>query len=483
MRGFNPCKIPAPGQNPGAINAIIQLKSETMTNPELHYHQGTLILQHWPKDETPPHFFEWDPRSSQWRALAMHYDQIKRILKQDHPGFQDKAASFSSCSLTWKLDFTLHPYQQKAVDAWVSAGKQGTIVLPTGSGKTIAALHAMAITQTHTLIVCPTLDLMHQWYDRITDAFGMEIGMLGGGYHEIRPVTVTTYDSAYRHIDRYGDRFGLLVFDEVHHLPAVSFRQIPELSLAPYRLGLTATYRRADSRHIDLNHLIGRIVFKCEIKDMTGAFLSDYEIRRIRIPLTEAEKTVYTQSSMTYSKYIRDHGIRFYGEGWQRFVRQSGYDPEARQAMLARQEMRNIVFGAEKKLAAMESLLKQHAGDRIIIFTQDNDLVYKISIIYLIPALTHQTDKTERKQILRAFREGRYRYLVTSKVLNEGVDVPEANVAVILSGSASTTEHLQRLGRILRKKTGKKALLYEIVAEATKETLISYRRRQSDAYR
>lgn len=453
-----------------------------MTIPELHFHEGTLIFKHWEYDQTPP-CFEWDHRSSEWRTLAIQYYKVCHILKQKGLTFKDNAANFQKPDIQWKLNYEPYNYQQEAIDSWIQTGKRGSVILPTGSGKTVVALHAIANTKTSTLVVCPTLDLMHQWYDHVTDTLGVEAGLLGGGYHEILPITVTTYDSAYRHIDRYGDRFGLLVFDEIHHLPASNYRQIPELSLAPYRLGLTATYRRSDSRHVDLNHLVGGIVFEKSIKDMTGEFLADYEIHRIKIPLTESEKLQYEQRNSTYSRYIRDQQIRLYGDKWQKFIRQTGYRPEARQAMLARKEMRHIVFGAEKKLAALESLLKHHAHDRVIIFTQDNALVYKISTTYFIPALTHQTEKMERKQILQEFRSGRYRYLVTSKVLNEGVDVPEANVAIILSGSASATEHLQRLGRILRKKSGKKAILYEIVAEGTRETNISYRRRQSDAYR
>ena len=150
--------------------------------------------------------------------------------------------------------------------------------------------------------------------------------------------------------------------------------------------------------------------------------------------------------------------------------------------MLARKEMRQILFGAEKKMEALESLQKLHHRDRMIVFTLSNDLVYAISRQYLIPAITHKTDTIERKAILDRFRQGHYRIIVTSKVLNEGVDVPEANVAVILGGTASPTEHLQRLGRILRKKSGKKVLLYEIVTGGTQETNISYRRRGTDAY-
>lgn len=451
-----------------------------MTIPTIHFHEGTLILEHWQEEKEPP-CFEWDVRTKQWRALAIQYPKIRDIFLKSHLNFEDQASAFLTCDFKWKLEFEPYPFQKEAVDAWIGTGKRGSIVLPTGSGKSFVALDIMHQTQISTLIVCPTLDLMFQWYDRITDTFGIEIGLLGGGYHEIQPVTVTTYDSAYRHMDQYGNRFGLLIFDEIHHLPAESYRQIPELSMASFRLGLTATYRRSDSRHVDLNHLVGPVVYEKDVREMSGEFLADYEIRRIRIPLTDEERSDYEQRNMTYSSYVRDQNIRFFGDRWQTFISQSGYNPEARKAMLARKEMRYIVFGAEKKLEVLESLLKQHSNDRILIFTQDNALVYKISETYLIPALTHQTDKTERKHILQSFREGRYRYLVTSKVLNEGVDVPEANVAIILSGSASEIEYSQRRGRILRKRGEKKAILYEIIAEGTRETNMSYRRRPDRA--
>jgi superfamily II DNA or RNA helicase len=145
--------------------------------------------------------------------------------------------------------------------------------------------------------------------------------------------------------------------------------------------------------------------------------------------------------------------------------------------------MRRIFLRAGVKFDILESLLKRHARDRVIVFTEDNALAYDIARRFLMPALTHHTDTKERKAILERFRSGSHRFLVTSKVLNEGVDVPEANVAVILGGSASPVEHVQRLGRILRKKSGKRALLYEVVAQGTAEGNVSYRRRGSDAYR
>ncbi|MBN2028868.1 DEAD/DEAH box helicase family protein [bacterium] len=448
----------------------------------LRFHEGTLILENW-KSKTSPPYFQWDPRNRSWRTLAINYTKVIRTFSKMEISLIDKASKFDSLDLQLAYSFDLYPYQREALQMWKKENSQGTVVLPTGSGKTLVAIHAMALLKISTLIISPTIDLTNQWYDRITDSFNIHVGILGGGYHEIHPVTVTTYDSAYRHIDLYGDRFGFLVFDEVHHLPAPSYIQIPELSLAPYRLGLTATYRRSDAQHVQLNHLIGPVIYEKRIKELKGEHLSDYEIHRVSVPLTQSEREMYDTYSSSYHGYVKEKHVRFYGNRWEQFIRASGYDSHARKALLARKEMRQIVFGAEQKLKTLESLLKQHCTDRVIIFTLDNHLVYTISIKYLIPAITHHTDTVERKAILDRFRQGEYRFIVTSKVLNEGVDVPEANVAIILGGSANPTEYLQRLGRILRKKSGKKAFLYEIVMEGTQETSVSYRRRKSDAYR
>ncbi|HDZ10624.1 MAG TPA: DEAD/DEAH box helicase, partial [Bacteroidetes bacterium] len=229
--------------------AIIQ--RQAVTAPILRFHDGTLVLENWDRESNPP-YFHWDPRSRTWRALAFIYADVLKTFRKKKIHLQDTAQAFNRLDLRMKLSYTLFPHQKEALKSWLKSDCRGTVVLPTGSGKSLVALYAMASLKISTLLVSPTLDLMNQWYARMGDAFGVEIGILGGGYHEIRPLTVTTYDSAYRHMDRYGDRFGFLIFDEIHHLPAPAYSQIPELSLAPYRLGLTATYRRSDAQHLKL---------------------------------------------------------------------------------------------------------------------------------------------------------------------------------------------------------------------------------------
>lgn len=450
--------------------------------PELSFHQGTLLLKNFEYDFDPPCFL-WDSRSRQWRAKAIYYDEIVQWLKSKEISFKDRATNITKLTLKLRMRLALRPYQKEAIQAWITAGGQGSVCLPTGSGKSWVALKIMEHVSKSTLVVLPTLDLMNQWYDLLCNAFGVEVGILGGGYHEIRDLTVTTYDSGYIHMDQYGNHFAFLIFDEVHHLPSATYSHIPEMSIAPYRLGLTATYERPDGLHGKLERLVGPKVYEKSIKDLEGEHLAEYETMKIAVDLTPKEKVRYEENQNIYDRYIRDKGIKFYGGDLKVFLQESAYDPKARKAFLARLEARRIIMSAERKLEVLESLLKLHHQDRILIFTISNELVYQISEEFLVPAITHHTKTVERKDILERFRTGKYRILVTSRVLNEGVDLPEANVAIILSGSASPVEHLQRLGRILRKGKNKQAALYELVTRGTKESQISYRRRRSDAYK
>ncbi len=414
--------------------------------------------------------------------MALHYPETASFFQAQGMEIEDKLPQFTPLGLRLRSRFILRPYQREALQAWKKAGHRGTVILPTGAGKSYLALKAISLLDKSTLIVLPTIDLMNQWYGLLKDSFGTEVGILGGGYHQVEKLTVATYDSGYIYIDRYGDRFALLVFDEVHHLPSPKYSHIPQMSVAPYRLGLTATYRRPDELHYRLGELVGRVVYQKRVTDLKGEHLSDYEIIRLRVGLASEERKEYERSLKEYTGYVREKKVRYYGTKWEDFIRESSYSGQARRALLARRRVHQIIYHAQRKLEILESLIKQHHRERMIIFTQDNEFVYRISQTFLLPCITHQTKTLERKTILDRFRDGDYPIICTSKVLNEGIDVPEAKVAVILSGSAAPREHLQRLGRILRKRWGKKALLYEVVVKGTKETQISYQRRGKDAH-
>jgi superfamily II DNA or RNA helicase len=359
-------------------------------------------------------------------------------------------------------------------------------VLPTGAGKSYVGQMAIETVQRGALVVAPTIDLMNQWYDLLCAAFGEQggqIGLIGGGYYEPQDLTVTTYDSAYSHMDRLGNRWGVVIFDECHHLPGEMYSHAAEMCLAPYRLGLTATPDRPDGRHVLLDALIGPQVYAKGIKDLAGDYLAEYVVEKIKVTLTPAEEEEYRHARSTFSNFLIDHGIVLDGlAGWHRFVRESAISTKGRQAMLAHQRSKKLALGTSAKLRTLDFLLKKHARERTIIFTSDNDTVYAISAAFLIPAITHQTPTKERKAILEGFNRGDYLALATSKVLNEGVNVPEASIAIVLSGSGSIREHVQRLGRVLRKREGKQAILYEVITAGTVEERISQRRRQHDAY-
>jgi superfamily II DNA or RNA helicase len=157
--------------------------------------------------------------------------------------------------------------------------------------------------------------------------------------------------------------------------------------------------------------------------------------------------------------------------------------PEGREALAAYYRQKQIAYTAEEKFSLCAEILDRHRKERVLIFTNDNRTAYEISTRFLLPLITHQTRISERREILANLRSGHWPAVVTSKVLNEGVDVPAAGVAVILSGNASVREHVQRLGRILRRDGEKQAVLYEVLTRGTVEENISKRRRQHDAYR
>jgi superfamily II DNA or RNA helicase len=255
-------------------------------------------------------------------------------------------------------------------------------------------------------------------------------------------------------------------------------------SLAPFRLGLTATPERADGQEALLPELIGPLVYRREIKQLAGEFLAEYRTRQLFVDLSPEEQERYQQARLQYRTFVEERGIAMGGpHGWQRFIQETYRSREGRAAFLAYREQKRLALAAPAKLQRLEQLLEEHRGDRVLIFTYDNATVYQIAHRFLVPAITHQTKTKERRTILERFHSGEYPVVVTSQVLNEGVDVPAANVGIILSGTGSVREHVQRLGRLLRKLGDKQALLYEIVTRGTAEEFTSDRRRQHHAYR
>ncbi len=450
----------------------------------LGFDGGTLLIDGLPEGDTlglPG--VRFDVRSQAHRAEAIWYRAIVEHLRRQQVAYVDEARDYEKTSWSIRIEKAAFPHQTEGLDAWWAAGGRGVVVLPTGTGKTHLANLAIARAGRPTLVVTPTIDLLNQWYDELTLCFETEVGLLGGGYYDIRPLTVTTYDSAYMNMDRLGGKFGLLVFDECHHLPGPTYGLAATMAIAPYRLGLTATPERADEAHTKLDHLIGPIVYRREITQLRGQYLADYRVETLYVNLTEEERFRYESAREIYRGFLSDTGIDMRRPGaWGQFLFAAHRSAEGRQAYLAYREQRAMALAAPAKLNLLARLLDRHNGDRVLIFTHDNATVYKIARQFLVPVITHQTKTKERREVLLRFNAGTFPIVATSRVLNEGVNVPEANVAIILSGSSSVREHVQRLGRILRKSGDKEATLYEVVTKGTVEEFSSNRRRQHSAY-
>ena len=446
----------------------------------LSYDRGTLLLHPPPRGKGWVDHAEWDDRVEKFRIPAARYRSLVETLHAEGSAIEDRARDFQDLPLPRAELPAPRAHQTGALDAWEAAGRRGVVVLPTGAGKTLVALLALQGVARSTLIVVPTLDLLHQWYAGLLAAFpGVSVGLLGGGSRDLdASLLVSTYVSAAAEAERLGNRFALLVFDEVHHLPAGFTRVIAEYSIAPCRLGLTATIDRSDGRERDLLALVGPTVYSRTPGELTGDALAPFEEIRLRVALTADERARYHAAITRRNAFLESRRIALGSlQGWRNFVRASGGSPEGRAAMLAHREAKSIAFGTGEKLGVLEELLARHAGRRTLIFTDDTAMVYRVADEFLIPAITHNTPVKERHETLALFRAGTYPVLVSSRVLNEGVDVPEASVAIVLSGTGTSREHIQRLGRILRPMEGKRALLYEVIAENTSEEGTARRRR------
>jgi len=389
--------------------------------PKLTYDRGTLILHPPPKGKAWIEFATWDDRIEKFRIPANHYRELILTLRSEGIAIEDKSRGYQEVKLISHTKMEPYPHQSEALAAWQRVGKCGVVVLPTAAGKTYLAQLAMQVTNRSTLVVVPTLDLMHQWYAHLLAAFpDVEIGLLGGGSRDRTSILVSTYDSAAKEV-----------------------------------------YRKSS-------------------EDLAGQALAEHKIVQIKVSLSAQERDRYDSLIESRNMFLKESKISLGSlEGWQRFVQASARSQAGRRAMLAHRESKEISLGTEAKLRVLSDLLAQHFGERILIFTNDNATVYRISQDLLIPALTHQTPVKERHEILTFFREGKYKTLATSHVLNEGVDVPDARIAILLSGTGSAREYIQRLGRVLRRGTeaNKQAILYEVVTEDTSEVRTSERRR------
>ena len=335
----------------------------------------------------------------------------------------------------------LRPYQNQAIDNFYAHGS-GVVVLPCGAGKTLVGLGAMAAGKTTTLILVTNTVSARQWKAELlkrTSLTEEEIGEYSGQVKQVRPVTIATYQiltarrkGEYAHLALLDALdWGLVIYDEVHLLPAPVFKLTADLQ-ARRRLGLTATLVREDGREGDVFSLIGPKRFDAPWKEIEAqGFISPASCYEVRIDLPESDRLQYAAS--------------------------------------ADDERYRLAATAPAKLGVVRELVKKHAGERILVIGQYLDQIDQLADALDAPQLTGSTPIDERERLYQAFREGTITVLVVSKVANFSVDLPEATVAIQVSGSfGSRQEEAQRLGRLLRpKESGLPANFYTLVARDT----------------
>jgi DNA excision repair protein ERCC-3 len=346
--------------------------------------------------------------------------------------------------------FALRGYQREAAAVFHAGGSarggSGVIVLPCGAGKTLVGMAAMAELQASTLILTPSIVAARQWIRELLDKTDLPadaIGEYSGERKEIRPVTVTTYQvltyrparsDEFPHFALFDQRdWGLIVYDEVHLLPAPVFRITAEIQ-ARRRLGLTATLVREDGRETDVFSLIGPKKYDVPWKDLERqGWIATAECHEVRLPMADERRMAY--------------------------------------AIAEEREKYRVAAENPLKLDVLDRLLLRHRDDQVLVIGQYLDQLATVAERYGAPLITGKTPTLEREKLYEAFRVGEVRLLVVSKVANFSIDLPDANVAIQISGTfGSRQEEAQRLGRILRpKQDGQLAHFYTLVTRDTRD--------------
>lgn len=376
------------------------------------------------------------------------------------------------CDERLSIEFSgeLRSYQREALESWMSNGYRGVVALPTGSGKTIVALAAIALLRRPTLVIVYTREQLMEWVDKISRFLNLHPSLVGRLYSaekKVSSITVATYQSALRNMDALYDRFSLLVVDEAHHLPADKFRLIAEHVLAPYRLALSATPYREDGRHNELFMLMGGIVYEKSVQELEEkGFIASYTIIPRLVDLAPDEKQRFREMRKRYLALARGRKV-------QELVKAvAAGDESARKALQLLNQMRRLLALSRSKIEETRAIIESELsrGSKIIVFTQFVEQAEALGKRLGVPVVTGRTEQRRRRLIFNLFKSGRYRVLVLTTVGDEGIDVPDANVGVILSGTSSKRQFIQRLGRLLRPAKGKsQAKLYYVAVRGTQE--------------
>lgn len=410
-----------------------------------------------------------------WRLPAHHYASLIVRLADKAVRISDETR-ISQLSGTWTIP-ELRWYQNEALAKWEASRRRGVLALPTGSGKTLAAISAIAQLSVSTLILVPTRVLLDQWARALAAAWSYPIGRLGDGDHHLAPITVSTFASAIAWAPRIGDRFGLVVVDEAHHVGAMCPTEVLEMLVAPHRLGLTATPPTEPETRERLARFLGPVVYGLSIDDLAGDALSEYQLVTVPIRLAREERVLYREHRARFTSVYAPYMRVSRNAPWQQFVRDARQSRAGRDALASWRTYRSILSYPRGKRAALRQLLALHPNQRTLIFTSDNATAYAIARELLVQPITHEIGKVERAEALARFRSGQVPVLVSAQVLDEGIDVPDADVAIVVGGTASARRHVQRIGRVLRPRDGKRARVYELAVEDSTEVGYVTRRR------
>jgi len=448
---------------------------------EVRLENSTLYVSS--KQQLKPFFQElgyipaYDRDRRAFKLKPYKYAEVVSELRKRGYRVEDKVGLLSS-KLPRKLSFkgNLRDYQEEALAAWRGRGHRGVIALPTGAGKTVVAVAAIAELNAPTLIVVYTKEQVAQWL-RFLREFSDSEGLIGAYYGDekrLAPITVTTYQTAYKKLEVFAPRFSLLVVDEAHHLPAEKFKAIAIGMPAPYRLGLSATIEREDGKHEEIFPLMGGVVYHSTPGELAGkGYLAPYIIKTIRVELDPKTRREYERLR---TEYRRLSGGRSFDEVLAAARRG---DPTALEALRIHAKIKSIVQANEEKLREAERIARMELerGSKIIVFTQYKSQAEELARRLKAYLLHGGLDATRRRLVLEAFRRAPSGVLVVTTVGDEGLDIPDANVGILVSGTGSRRQFIQRLGRLLRPRPGKKAILYEIITARSSEELQARKRR------
>jgi len=269
-----------------------------------------------------------------------------------------------------------------------------------------------------------------------------------------------------------------LVVDEAHHFGSGARDEALEMCAARRRLGLSATPPEG-MQLARVEELLGPVVFQLGVSDLAGSWLSDFDLVVLRLTLNRHERARYDVDHRVFSELNRRFRSLHPGGTWQELVSAASQSAEGRAALQAWRRCKQLLSFTSAKRLAVSALLARHRDSKVLVFTADNAAAYALAREHLIMPITCEIGRKERERALLGFREGKLRALVSARVLNEGVDVPDADVAIIVAGALGEREHIQRVGRLLRPAPGKRATVYELVTLATNEVRRAAERRRA----